>query len=386
MSTVIDSPILSPFEMIVDALTELASRDRAPCGRTIALNCSSSHLSVRAMCRAYCRGLRFYPPVLRDQFLEDQGLLLPDEGFDLADICIRIATDEDSLRLLALYMCNEFLAKPNGRRYKELRVGIAFHMGEMAVPGKAALVTDWTACHFWMHLPKYMKTTSERRAEINNSLLHLMADVFSSMQEESLRLLQDERVPERCQRGILPIWRVFAQQLAERYQPARGWLQKLAEQFPSDRCIQTAWDTVQRCSESEHSEVAEKFAYYMRTGDIADCGVLRSRKHNEQVLASLRSSIGASCCQESAIRIVRLLREFEGRSRSRVVRLLLDHWELLSTADYDLAVETLTLHGVPMKADCQHARDLLQRDLQNSEASSHVREAAKKGLLRILEQ
>lgn len=333
------------FEEVVTALASMAKNAPDIANRALAFYSTSSNLGVRRMCRALCEAVERLPAILVDTLVTDEGILLPEERLELAELCIRYC-DDATAAILALtkYMCREYIIDLN--RYHELRDKVALPLGRSSFEKKALLVAEDTAARIWEELAEFDRVPPEKREKIESGLLQLMSDAFGAMGAEALDLLKGNRVPRTVEGPVtLRPWRVFGLKLAKQYPAARTWLEGEATRHPEDLDVKYALgrevvggDGQAGANEGSLATILNRF---LALGERRDMNDLRFRK-DPQLFDLLRRRLQASQSRDERRRIAQLLLGFQGRMRNSVVSLLLDHWGDLAGADYETALDALT--------------------------------------------
>lgn len=366
------------FEEVLVALAQLARTAPDLATKSLAFYSTSSNLGVRRMCRALCRALETFPAVLVECLVTDEGVLLPDERLELAELCIQYCSDPSAAMLaLVKYLCRGYLIDQN--RYHELRERVAVPLGRSSFPKKALLVVQDASTQIWEELPEFERVPQARRAATENGLLQLLADAFGSMEADALELLQDGRVPSTAVTAAgttLRLKRVFARHLGNRYAPAKAWLQEALASNPEDPDLRYALRIKEETGAGD--DVVETYRRFVHSGEKKALDHLRFSK-DRRIFDLARETL-RSGTEDSTRKIIQLLRGFESRSRGGVVALALDFWPTLTGADFDGALEALASYRI---ADAQ-LRDRAAQVLETGLAGPHA-EAVRRALNRILE-
>jgi serine/threonine protein kinase len=353
------------FDEVVTALASMAQKAPDMANRSLAFYSTSSNLGVRRMCRALCRALERLPTILLDCLVTDEGVLMPDERLELAELCIQYCDDPTTAILsLTKYMCREYVIDLN--RYRELRDKVALPLGNSKFEQKALLVVEDTAGRIWEELVEFERVPADKREKIERGLLQLMSDAFGAMGGEALDLLKANRVPRVLEGQILlRPWRVFARKLGNQYAPARSWLESESRQHPADQDVNYALgkDPVPGEAPGEGEDaLSEVLQRYLALGERRDLDDLRFKK-DARLFELLRRGLQQGHSIEERRRVVRLLHGFESRMRGSVVRTLLDHWTGLSEADHETALEALTENRIEDNALRHRAVNQLEAGL-----------------------
>jgi hypothetical protein len=312
--------------------------------------------------------------------MADEGILLPSERVDIADLCIRYSKKEDSLLALTKYMCREYIYNPYTNNYKRLRDRVASPFSKLSFKDKALLIVQDTRDHIWEEIDEFEKIDSLKRPELEHGLLQLMADAFAGMGSEGLNLFKEGQVP-RLSTGEnpLPIFRVFLNKLAANHIETRQWLEQQNAQHPEDIDFANALNQLNNQGPTENNDEVERqlFDSYM-----TESNPNYSKKHfnklrfskNPIIFSLINSRIQYDPSDEDKIKIIDLLKGYESRQRDQVARCILDHWDVLNLTDRERCIDTLTSHGISNTALRNEALQLLGSELYKEEGSEMIRQ------------
>jgi len=371
-----------PFESrvgdeIIEALRQLARDDVQLAEKAVNSYALSSNSAVRAICRRLCEEVEVLPSIFVESLTSDEGILLPEERMELADLCLRYGSDSGPMLALSKYLCREYILGPS--RYGLLSKRIATRMGAMPFSDKALLIVEDTADHIWEELPEFERVPKVRRPEVESGLLELMGDAFASMGGEALQVFKDDHVPRHSNGTVpLPLFRRFALKLASKHPPTREWLLRQADDDPADSILRGIAEKLRATpAPVELDDLRRTFDLFIAHGYAEDLNVLRFS--SDLRLFRLMDDLMVHRPAPAEIdRLLALLKGFQSRQRYAVVGYVLRHWKAISGRDYALATDILTTHGVPDKFK-DGAIAQLNRDLKGP----HER-GAREALERIL--
>lgn len=330
------------FKEVLHSLQKLASDDPVTTERAVQMYSLSSNTNARSMCRGLCDASGLFPDVLLESLMTDEGILLPSERLELAELCIRHSSNDTAILALSKYMCREYIL--NLDNYGPLRARIAQKMGEMRFEDKALLIVQDTAQKIWEELPEYEKLSQPKRREMDKGLLELTADAFASMGDDALSVLRDGRVPRQIEGDPpLRVFRRFAHKLATKHPATRQWLTDQRRRHPEDQDLDAAMPTAEQMPQKD---LDTAFDSYLANGNQRDYNALRFSKGRavfEMIHKLLRQRV--DCGQVD--RLITLLNGFQNRQRLSVCLCLLENWNLFTSRNYAAVVEILTQYYVP---------------------------------------
>lgn len=362
------------YRQVLAALTVLGKQERELAEKSITNYALSSNPVVRAMCRALCRVLELFPSSLLDQLAVDEGILLPEERVDLADLCILFSSEQDAILSLSKYMCREYILDRN--RYHLLRGRIASRMGALPFSQRALLVVEDTTHHIWEELQEFEELAIEERGEVAKGLLQLMADAFSSMGDDGYTLLTQDRVPRESEgTPHLRIFQVFARRLQEKHAKTREWLEERYTENPSDPDIGYALKRTERKRTAETSEEIHAALHrYVLEESREDFNALRFSK-NPEAVRYIGLFLENTVSPEVVRRALKLLEGFENRHRDSVVACVMQCWDALSQVDYRTSVGILRKYRIKDARIRDGALRFLHNELERSPHKNVVRDA-----------
>ncbi len=171
-------PDSSEFDQVARGVVVVARRDPRLAERCINAHFLSSDFGARRLCRRICEGLRIFPTVVQDSILDDEGVYLPEERVELADMCIDLSKNPEAIRVLTKYMSREYII--DQKNYFPLRESIAQHLGLLQFPETAQRITDEVSVHIWEELKEFSRLGAGESARLQM--------VSSSSTETPLRL------------------------------------------------------------------------------------------------------------------------------------------------------------------------------------------------------
>ena len=367
-----------PFEArigdeIIEALRQLAREDPALAESAVNAYALSSNIAVRAICRRLCEEVEVLPSLFVESLTGDEGVLLPEERLEMADLCLRFGRDSGAMLALSKYLCREYIL---GRdRYPVLAKRIASRMGAMPFPDKGLLIVEDTVDHIWEELQEFERIPQPRRQEVESGLLELMADAFASMGDEALATFKAGKVPRQSSGDSrLPVFRRFALKLASRHAPARDWLLRQADDEPTDRVLRGIAEKLRVTPVVvELDELRRMVESFVAEGQADDLNVLRFSQ-DARLFRVMDDIMARRLGRDEVDRVLALLKGFQSRQRYAVVAFVLRHWGPLTARDYELATDVLTTHGVPDKFR-ESAIAQLNKDLKKAAHEPSAREA-----------
>jgi serine/threonine protein kinase len=362
---------------IIEALRQLARDDVPLAEKAVNAYALSSNVAVRTICRRLCDEVEILPSTFVESLTNDEGILLPEERMELADLCLRYGRDSGPMLALSKYLCREYILGPS--RYALLSKRIATRMGAMPFSDKALLIVEDTADHIWEELPEFERLAETRRPEVERGLLELMADAFASMGEEALKVFKDDNVPVLSNGASpLPLFRRFALKLASKHPPTREWLLRQADDDPGDPVLRGIAEKLRATSAPvELDDLRRTFELFVAHGYAEDLNVLRFSQ-DLRLFRLMDDLMVHRPAMDEIDRLLALLKGFQSRQRYAVVGFVLRHWKPLSGRDYALSTDILTTHGVPDKF-----RDVAVAQFNKDLKGPHER-AAREALERIL--
>ncbi len=331
---------------IIEALRQLAKQDPQIAEYAVNTYALSSNVAVRSICRRLCEEVETLPALFVESLTNDDGTLLPEERLEIADLCLRYGSDSGAMLALSKYLCREYILGPG--RYPVLSRRIASRMGAMPFDDRALLIVEDTVDHIWEELPEFDKVPAGKRDDIERGLLELMADAFSSMDDEALSLFKADEVPRQTSGNpSLPIYRRFAIKLAGKSPAAREWFLRRADDDRRDGILRSIAEKLRTTpGVVELDDLRRTFDAYIADGQSDDLNALRFST-DPRLFRLLDDAMTHRPDWNQLDRVLNLLKKFQSRQRQLVVPFLLRHWSPLTARDYSLVADVLTTHGVP---------------------------------------
>lgn len=382
------------YGALVTAVAKLGAQEPELAQRSIDMYALSSNIGVRALCWKACEELKYFPEVLLDSLTGDEGVLLAEERLKIADLCIRFSKNATAVLALVKYMCREYILDRG--RYHILCTTVAHRMHELQVPEQAPglfsvsspsahgrgimiplLIWQDAQNYIWEELKEFERLPSGAVDETERGLVELMAEAFAATGIAGLEVLKAGKVPRLAGPRRLPIFRRFATKLGAANAEVCSWLLKEATRCPDDNELQmVARKLGKQKSDGPESPNAILQAY-LRSGDRKALNALRFWPTTHVLdLVKVHLSGGPSAAEVDLI--LKLLKAYETRHRTKVVDIVLTQWTKLAGHNYDAAVQVLTGYSVP-SSQRQQAVELLNSDLRGAHAS-----AARQGLEQLL--
>jgi serine/threonine protein kinase len=138
-------PDSNEFDQVARGVVVVARRDPTLAERCINAHFLSSDFGARRLCRRICEGLKIFPTVVLDSILDDEGVYLPEERVELADMCLDLSKDPEAILVLTKYMSREYLI--DGNNFFALRDRIARRLGLLGFPQTAQHIVDEVSVH-----------------------------------------------------------------------------------------------------------------------------------------------------------------------------------------------------------------------------------------------
>jgi len=375
----------SVYDEVVEALGKLGAQDPQTAQLAIEVYALSSNIGVRALCWRTCEQLEYFPELLLDSLTADEGVLLPEERLQIADLCIRYGTNAEAVLALVKYICREYILDRD--RYSEICRTVARRMNELKFPETARLIWEDCQSYIWEELKEFNRIPGRisfdpvfrdsATSETERGLLELLAEAFASTGSSGLEILKSHKAQRLAGKRKLPIFRRFAVKSAGSNPEVRAWVLGEAKKYPDDQDFQRIAEKLAKKLPNGDDDPGSLLREYLQTGSQPTLNKLRFWP-DTRVLELVKTKLANESEARRIELVLRLLKGFQTRHRALVVDVMVTHWKLLSGCSYDRAIEVLTGYKVP---NSQRARavSVLDQDLAGARGV-----AARRGLEQLL--
>jgi hypothetical protein len=336
----------------------------------------SSSFTARCLARRLSEQLELFPRVLLEGLADENGLFLPEERQDIADLCLRFCREEEGVRRIAQYLCTECLATPTQEKYSDLRDQVAFRLGELQCPSKARVLEDFTWSQGWEVGSNLEDRDERQRGEAGIKVLQLLGDAFASLGEEALQLLRQNLVHVRT-KGGLPLWYTFTWKLCVRHSPAKEWFKAFEKRptpaIPREEVQKVSGRIDPRPFLQPDLSPQQLLSDFLKTGVAR---VITGSPQLPEILDLLRARLLPQPDPTIPLRrVLLLLQRCRKRQRRRVLELAVALWGRFAadrSENYEVLLEVACQNGLPFdQGQRQQLIDLLERDRQDPSRQAH---------------
>lgn len=383
------------FEEIARAVGELALQDQELAIKAINQFCMSSDYSVRRLCQEVCKLIKFFPIILIGNITGNVDLFMSDERIDIADMCILYSDDDQVLLPLNQYMCREYLN--DERNYLNLKKRIATRISELNFKQKALLIVEDTHMRIWDIFADYNEKSPELKRTFDIGISQLFADAYASLGQEALDVAISGKLPEFCEKRIVPIKKLFISKLAMQYPGARKWIFKEIGIQP-ERALYYAAKNLPNHTDEEKGVLAEsEIKLNIRQADVIDCRTLYNKylaeanpsdsyelmtKYPSETIVFIENTMNSNNEPMVIKNILKLLKNYHNRQRSNVLGIIINNWDDFTNIDHELTFHILEKDTISNIGQLETITELLGKEVN---IISRARKA-RKSFQKIIEQ
>jgi serine/threonine protein kinase len=350
----------------LDALEAMALDNRPLADRSIEHYCNSSAFAVRRMCCDMCDRLSFLPKHLLSLFINDEGLLAPDERHVILDLIFKSATEPAVFPLLISHMCSALVEDLT--RYKELRESIALRLVGLPGTRNTHVLKSYAMEKSWTQLPSYRQLTPNECTDVDRSAVGLLAEAFAVHPAacETLATWHPDAINNRLPRpAVWSVWVEFMKKTLAVSPQSEGVFVALAAKS-HDQMLVRELDRLRAQRPIPVEAIPDTFRHYIKGDDDSRLtfNKLRFDKTNT-VMRLLRDRMTEGVNSDELERAMTLLEGFESRARPGVVKCVLENWQALKTYDLRRACDVLTQAVIKPGSLFEEVISVLNRELRS---------------------
>lgn len=331
------------WSLCLDALEALALADRPLADKSLEYYCVSSAYAVRSMCKEVCDRLSFVPRNMVSLYINDDGLLSPDESDVVLDLLLRYAVDDKVFALLVGHMCKCMVG--SATRYRELRDSIALRLVGLPAGMNLNVLRTFAMERPWTDLSSYRSLRPGEASNVDRSVLGLLAEAFASHSSAGEKLVawhRDAVSSRQTRPSVWMVWLEFMKKTIVGDPSSEARFVALAAQS-HDLILAQELDRIRNTRPMPVDEIPDVLERYLDGRDVTrpTFNKLRFDK-SATVVRLLRDRLESGVNDEELERAFRLLEGFESRARSSVVRCVLENWSTMKAYDLARACNILT--------------------------------------------